>query len=155
MRDHVGIEAQDGDIAFDQLQNRPGRHRRVGKAIPAHAACRAGGGKQRPGRVVGDAGHGQPGGQPLDGFQVQRRGAFLAALAGDVQDAVLAGGLEIADAKPDQFADAAAGVGQHRQHGPVADTRREAEFPLQVLDLRCFQQAAAIVRREAHRFAIA
>ena len=81
--------------------------------------------EERGGGIVADAGHGQPGGQLLDRFQVQRRGAFLAALAGDVEDAVLAVGAEIADAEPDQLADAAAGIGQHGEHGPVADADRE------------------------------
>jgi hypothetical protein len=54
MRDHVRVEAQRGDIAFNELEHGPGRHRRVGEAIPAHAACRSCCGKQRPGRVVGE-----------------------------------------------------------------------------------------------------
>ena len=84
----------------------------------------------------------------------KRRGAFLAALAGDVQDAVLAAGLEIPDLQPHQFADAATGIGQHRQHGRVTHSGRN-HVPAVVRDHRGVEQAAAIVRRQADGFAVA
>ena len=71
MDGHAGIVAEGGDVAADQLLDGPCGHRLGAEAILAPAAWRLGGGKQRPGRVGGDAGHGQPGGQPFDGFQVQ------------------------------------------------------------------------------------
>ena len=58
-------------------------------------------------------------------FHVQRRRPLLVALAGDVEDAVLAVGAEIPHAELDQLADAAGGIGQHGEHGLVADADRD------------------------------
>ena len=153
MHGDVGIEAEGFDVAADQLFHRPGGHR-LGRGIhpgPCLAASgrRGNNGPAGSSLTPGTASHC---GQSLDGFQVQRRGAFLAALAGDVQDAVLAAVLVIADAEPDQLADAAAGIGQHGQHGPVAAIDRRL---LLRLFLGGIEQAAAIVRRQADGLAVA
>src|SRR4051794_25190351 len=38
MHGYGGIEAEGLDVAADQLFDRPGRHRRGGESVPAHAA---------------------------------------------------------------------------------------------------------------------
>src|SRR5262249_47794816 len=106
MHGHVGIEAEPSNVPLDQLLDRPDAHRLESKAIAAHAASCLGGWKQGPSLVISDSWVSQPAVQPLDGFKMKRRGSFLAALAGDVQDPMLAVGLVIADPEPDQLADA-------------------------------------------------
>ena len=56
--------------------------------------------------------------------------------------------LEIAHAEPDQLADAAAGIGQHREHGPVADADRD-DSPGGVLDGRVVDLGASSKRRQS------
>jgi len=78
-------------------------------------------GETGAGPVVVKPGYQQPGAQAFDCFKVQRHGAFSAAFAVNGQHAVLAVGLELPDAKPDQFADPAGTVGQNAQDGLAAD----------------------------------
>ena len=61
-----GVEAEGFDIAADQRFDGPGAHRLGTESVASHATRRSGGGKQRPGLIILDAGHGQPFGQPLD-----------------------------------------------------------------------------------------
>ena len=56
--------------------------------------------------------------------------------------------LVVADLEPREFADAATGIGQHREHGPVADAERRRRR-------RGIEQAAAILRRQADGLAVA
>ena len=147
----LGSSPSSFDIAADQLFDCPGRHRLVAKAVPALPASGTGGWKQRPCRIILEASQSQPFAEPLDRFQMQRRGAFLAALAGDVQNAVLAASLVIADSKPHQLADAAAGIGEHGEHGPVAEIDRSGSIRIA---RGCVEQPAAIVRRQSDRLAV-
>src|SRR5271165_4116382 len=117
----VGVEAEGFDVAADQLLDRPGRHRLWPEAVPAVAAYRFLGPEEGGGGIVADAGEGKPGGQFLNRLQVQWRRPLLVALAGNVEDAVLAIGAEVPHPELDQLADAASGIAQHGEQGAVAD----------------------------------
>jgi hypothetical protein len=80
-----GIEAAGGDVAADP---RSGTHRPGAKAVAALAVWRAGG--RGAARLSPMPGNGQRFGRSLDGLQVQGRGVFLAAPAGEIEGAVLA-----------------------------------------------------------------
>jgi hypothetical protein len=65
---------------------------------------------------------GKPCGQLLDDLQLERRGPLVVAFLGDVEHAVLTIGAVIPHLKFDQLPDAAAGIGQHGDHGRVTHT---------------------------------
>jgi hypothetical protein len=76
--------------------------------------------------MIANAGDGQPCGEFLHRLHVQRRRPVLVAVAGDVEDAMLAIGAEVQYLKLDQLADTAGGLAEHGNHGLVADADRRA-----------------------------